>query len=236
MTENPNNGREPQLSAALQASRERAVRRAAKGDGQQKDRHPLGPSWLWALALLGNGAVVGVVVLTILLGLPWACRADAAQGFLVICLPLALIFGVLGALSLEGLRHRAVELHELRAYRERTPGVITHSEFVERQLSQGGYTRYLEIEYDFEVRGKVRSATEKTYGPSFWAKRQLLGRYAPGAAVQLRRIPGEPGTVRLLFPGWPTYTWLGLRVLAVLALGGLLGAVAFAVLAAFTGT
>jgi hypothetical protein len=228
------------LSPALKASRQRAKARAAKKRSarqrQAEERHPLGPVWFWGLALTGSGFAPTCLLLLVVLGWPWSCRAAAAQGFLVVTLPLALIFGVIGALGFEELRERFRELLDLQAYRQRLPGVVTRSEFVERQLSIGGYSRYVTIDYDYEHRGKVRHGSESTTLASNGAMKRLVRRHPPGTVVELRQVPEEPKRVRLLFPGWATLTWLVARTASVVVLGSLLGGLCFAVVVAFTGT
>lgn len=228
------------LSPALRASRRRAKSRAASERAgrrrQAEEHHPLGPVWFWGLVFTGSGFAPTCLLLLLVLGPPWSCPATAGLGLLVFTLPLALFFGVIGALSFEELRERFLELLVLQAYRHRLPGVVTRSEFVERQLSIGGYSRYVTIDYDYEHRGKVRHGSESTTLASSGAMKRLVRRHPPGTVVELRQVPGEPKRVQLLFPGWATHTWLAARAATVVAYGALLGGLCFAVVAALTGT
>ena len=227
----------PPLSDDLERIRRRAAARHAKGQAS-KDRqpaHPLGPRWLWLTALLGGGVVAALLLLLIVLGPPWACRRDAAGGIMVLISVPGLIFCVFAAIGLEELRERVWELLQFHQRTERVAGVITRAEVVVTQLSQGGLSRYLVFEFDYEVRGRIRHGEERPYIHSGWIMKRMVRRRPPGTAVLVHLFPGNPGDPLVFGPGRFAAAILFGRALASIVAGSLLGAMLFALVVAVVG-
>lgn len=229
---------QPQLSDALERIRRKSAARHAKQTARagEAEVHPLGPQWLWVSALLGGGAVAAALLLLILLGPPWVCRRSAASGALLVCAVPGLFFCVFAAIGLEGLRERIWELLRFRQRTERVAGVITRAEVVVRQLSQGGLSRYLVFEFDYEVRGRIRHGEVRPHILSGWIMKRMVRRHPPGTAVLVHLFPGNPGDPLVFGPGRFAAAILIGRALASIAAGSLLGATLFAVVSVIAGT
>jgi len=228
----------PQLSDDLERIRRKAAARHAKQQAhvREKEIHPLGPRWLWLTALLGGGLVAALLPLLVVFGPPWTCRRDVAAGVLIVCALPELFFCILAALGLEELRERVWELLQFHRRTERVAGVITRAEVVEKQLSRGGYSRYLVFEFDYEVRGRIRHGEERPYIHSKWIMKRMVRRHPPGTTVRVRLAPDDPGDALVFGPGRFAAAKLLGRALASIVAGSLLGASLFLVVAVIAGT
>ncbi len=230
-------GEQPALSDDLERVRRKAAAKHAKSEarGREAEVHPLGPNWLWVLGLLGGGAVPALLLLLVLLGPPWGCRRAAAAGAMIACGGPGLFGLILAALGLEGLRDRVAELLEFQQYTERVPGVVTGAELVEKALSEGGYSCYVEFEVQYEASGRMRRTDERVSIPSMWAMKRLVRRHPAGTVIDVRYRPGRPSEPLVFGPGRLHVTWLAARALVAVFAGGLFGAALFAAVAAVVG-
>jgi len=172
--------------------------------------------------------IAGLCTWLLVLGPPWTCERAVGGGVLVLAGGPGLFAGVFAALVLEGLVVRVEELLEFRRFTERIPGVVTRAEHVEKQLSQGGYSRHAEFEVEYEASGRGRRLTERPDTYSARRMKKLVRMLPPGTVVDVCYRPGHPAEPRIFGPGRREPYRLVARAVFVMFTGGLFGGALFA--------